>query len=279
MEHIRIAAFADEAGRPLEKQISALKRNGISLLEIRFVGQKNISEITPDEAREIRRRLADDGIAVWSIGSPTGKISVNDPFPPHLDAFKRQLELAEILGATRYRLFSFYDAGDDLAAVTERLGQVLDAAEGSGVVLCHENEKKIYGDTAERCAEILRQVPGLRTVFDPANFVQCRQPTLAAWEMLEPWVDYLHVKDCDGTGRVVLPGDGEGNLRELLRRYAARGGGIVTLEPHLTKFIGLETLERGETTRTAYSFPDGDAAFDAAAAALRRMVEEPGAAS
>ena len=43
---VRLCAFADEASPWIEGQIAALKRNGISLLEIRGVDEKNISEST-----------------------------------------------------------------------------------------------------------------------------------------------------------------------------------------------------------------------------------------
>ncbi|MBQ7566336.1 MAG: sugar phosphate isomerase/epimerase [Oscillospiraceae bacterium] len=274
MKNIQFAAFADEAGRPLETQIAALQRNNIPYLEIRFVGDKNVSELTTDEAKEIRKKLDDGGIKTWSIGSPTGKIALGDPFAPHLDAFKRQLEIADILGATRYRLFSFYEAGENLNAVAEKLNRMLDEAEGSGVVLCHENEKKIYGDTDVRCEKLLKAIPRLRAVYDPANFIQCGVETLGAWERLAPYVDYMHIKDCGADGKVLLPGKGIGNLRELLRRYMAQGGGTVTLEPHLTRFIGLEKLERGDIKDPSQIFPDGNAAFDAAASALRAIVAE-----
>ena len=272
--NFQFAAFADEAGRAPEQQIAAMQRNGISYLEVRFVGGKNVSELTCEEAKEFRKQLDDGGIKVWSIGSPTGKIKITDPFEPHLDAFRHQLELADILGATRYRLFSFYEAYDSFDAVVDRLGQFLDAARGSGVVLCHENEKEIYGDVASRCVEIHKALPELRAVFDPANFIQCKQPTLPAWELLHSYVDYMHIKDCFEDGRVVPAGDGVGNLPELLRRYSAQGGQVVTLEPHLGKFVGLEKLENGKKSESAYHFANRDESFDAAANALRRILAE-----
>lgn len=274
MKNIQVAAFADEGGSPLEKQIDTLHRNNISLLEIRVVNKVNISKIMPEEAKEIRRQLDDNGIKTWSIGSPTGKSSINEPFTPYFDKFKRQLELANILGATRYRMFSFYDAYDSFDAVCERIGQMVEAAADSGVTLCHENEKEIYGDTAARCEQLLRAVPQLRAVYDPANFLQCGQPTLPAWDVLAPYVDYMHIKDCREDGKVVPPGDGVGNLSELLRRFSAQGGGVVTLEPHLSAFVGLEALERNNVTKMAYSYPDKAAAFDAAAAALRKLLAQ-----
>ena len=273
---IRIAAFADEASATLEGQIRAMERNGIRLLEIRQVETKNISALTRREARQVRERLEEKGMEVWSVGSPTGKIRLGDPFRPHFDAFRHQLELANVLGAAHYRLFSFYDTGDSDSAfdeVCDRLSRMLEAAKGSGVILCHENEKEIFGDRVDRCLRLLTALPELKAVFDPANFLQCGEAALPAWERLAPFVEYLHIKDCDAAGRVVPPGRGVGDLKEILTRYAAAGGGTVTLEPHLSGFVGLAALENGQKSRSAYSFKNGDEAFDAAAGALKELLE------
>ena len=80
---------------------------------------------------EIRTRLDDAGLAVWSVGSPFGKIGICDDFAPHLDSFKRCLEYADILGAEHLRLFSFYGTAE-LDPVPERLRKFIDAARGSG---------------------------------------------------------------------------------------------------------------------------------------------------
>lgn len=277
MLNLNVAAFADEASKSLEGQIAAMKRNGISLLEIRFVDADNISVISNARAREIRNALDDAGMKVWSIGSPTGKIKIEDDFEPHLEQFRHQLELADILGADHYRLFSFYGAEFNeagLAQVLERMNRFAEAAKGTGIVLCHENEKGIYGDIADRCVEIHRALPTVKAVFDPANFLQCGEVVLEAWEKLAPYVEYLHIKDCNAEGKVVPPGTGLGNLPTLLKKYSENGGKVVTLEPHLTKFIGLDKLENGEKTESAFSFATADDAFDAAAAALNKMITE-----
>lgn len=277
MLNLKVAAFADEASKALDGQIAAMKRNGISLLEIRFVDAENISVITAEKAREIRRALDDHGLSVWSIGSPTGKIKISDDFAPHFDSFRHQLELADILGAKHYRLFSFYETDESASCfdrVCERLERFVDASRGSDMVLCHENEKGIYGDIASRCVKLHQAIPALKAVFDPANFLQCGEVILPAWEKLAPYVEYLHIKDCNAEGKVVPPGSGLGNLPELLKRYAAQGGSVCTLEPHLTKFIGLDKLENGEKTESAFSFANSDEAFDAAASALNKMIME-----
>ena len=88
---------------------------------------------------------------------------------------------------------------------------MISAAKGSGVDLCHENEKGIYGDVAERCYKLHTALPEFKGVFDPANFVQCGEDTLVAWELLKPFMKYAHIKDAKADGKVVPPGDGIGH--------------------------------------------------------------------
>ena len=278
-----LCAFADEASEQVTEQMRALKENGMAYLEARNVDGKNIADLTPGEARTLKERLAAEGLHVWSLGSPLGKIGIEENFAPHLDTFRRCLETAAITGAACIRLFSFFlPTGSDPAVyrdeVMERLSRFLEEAKGCPVVLCHENEKGIYGDTAARCLDIHRQLPALRAVFDPANFIQCGQETLEAWELLAPYVEYLHIKDALAGGQVVPAGKGDGHVPEILRRYRAQGGRVLTVEPHLVVFSGLDRLESGEKSVVdAYAYPSQRAAFDAAVAALRACLGEGGA--
>lgn len=271
----KLAAFADEADGRLEGQISAMKENGIDYLEIRGVDGENISDITVDKARDIRTRLDAEGMSVWSLGSPFGKIGITEDFEPHLDKFKRGLELADILAAKHIRIFSFYVSHDNTESysneVMQRLEKMLAAAKGSDVILCHENEKGIYGDTAERCAEIHKNFPQLRAVFDPANFVQCGQETKSAWKLLSPYAEYLHIKDALADGSVVPAGKGIGNIPYILQAYR---GEVLTVEPHLSVFGGFDKLERGEISERKYCYPDSRTAFAAAINALKEILEE-----
>ncbi|MBR1863892.1 MAG: sugar phosphate isomerase/epimerase [Ruminococcus sp.] len=265
----KIAAFADEAAPTLEGQISAMKENGVQALEIRGIDGENVADISGQKAREIAARLNAEGLEVWSIGSPFGKIGIGDDFNSHLEKFRRCLETAYILGAKHFRLFSFYGA-EHIEDVLERLSAFVFAAKGSGIVLCHENEKGIYGDTADKCLELHLSLPELRAVFDPANFVQCGQDTKEAWELLSPYVEYMHIKDAMPDGSVVPAGKGAGQLDFLLSRYK---GEVLTVEPHLSVFPGFEKLEKEEKSKHAtYCYGNSRQAFAAAVSALRDII-------
>lgn len=202
MKGKKIYAFADEASPVIDQQIEAMTRNNLDGLEIRNVDGINISEITIEKAKEVKAKMDAYGFQIWSIGSPIGKIGIDEDFTKHLESFKHTLELAAHLNVKNIRLFSFYLPAHQKPElykneVIHRLGQFLDTAKGYRLNLCHENEKGIYGDKAERCLELHQTFSELKAVFDPANFVQCKVDTLKAWGMLKDYVHYMHIKDAD----------------------------------------------------------------------------------
>ncbi len=276
---IKLCAFADEADPMLDGQIEAMSKNGISLLEIRGVDRRNISQINPEQAKDIKNRLDASGISVWSLGSPAGKIDINGDFDAEVETFKRMLECGAVLDAKCMRLFSFYgtDAkAEYLGKVCERLNTYVELCKPYGIVPCHENEKGIYGEDAVHCLEILRAVPGLKAVFDPANFVQANQNTLEAWDMLEEYVYYGHIKDADEEGAVVPPGSGIGHISEYLPKFVENGCSVLTLEPHLSHFVGLDSLEEegAKSNVSKLTFANNRESFDYAVNSLKKIISD-----
>jgi sugar phosphate isomerase/epimerase len=106
------------------------------------------------------------------------------------------------------------------------------------VLLLHENEKEIYGDTPERCFDIVTSVdsPHLRLAWDPANFVQVGvQPFTDGYPTLRPHVTYIQIKDAlAANGEVVVAGAGDGQVVTTIRALRDDGfDGFFSLEPHL----------------------------------------------
>ena len=277
---IKIFAFADEASKQIDGQICAMKRNELQGLEIRGVDGVNVSEITLEKAREVRSKLDDNGLITWSVGSPIGKIKITDDFEAHLDTYRHTLEIANILGAKNIRLFSFYMPKGEAPtlyrnAVMDRMGRFLEVGKDSGIALCHENEKGIYGDVASRCLDLHQTLPELQGIFDPANFVQCGQDTLQAWDILKPYIRYMHIKDAMPDGSVVPAGQGAGNVPYIVGQYLAKGGEAFTMEPHLKVFDGLKKLEEDGNTSVVgrVVYPDADTAFDVACNAMKDILK------
>lgn len=275
-----LSAFADEASPMLDEQIKTLQEEGVSLIELRGVDGKNVSNLTLEEAATVKAKLDAAGVRLSALGSPYGKANLGVAFDEHLALFKHGLELCKVLDCKRIRMFSFYPAegksmADSREEVLRRLEIMVQLAEEAGVQLVHENEKGIYGDDTARNADLLN-VFGERLgfAFDPANFIQCGVNTLEAYDALHDRITYMHIKDAFlSDGAVVCAGHGDGNVPEILRRLNAEREGevILTVEPHLTVFKGLNDLQ-DEELKHHESYPDSRTAFHAAVQALKDIL-------
>lgn len=256
MEHILISGFADEISPDFDEQLRVVTSLGMKYISLRTADGKGIADYTAEEVEEkLLPRLQKANVRVSSLGSPIGKIKVDDE-----EAFEKQLvqmeelcKICKVLDCKFIRMFSFFipegkNADDYREIVIEKLKKFDEIAAKYDVVMIHENEKDIYGDIKERCKIILDALGSqhFKAVFDFANFVQCGEDTMECWELLRDHVAYIHIKDAVTTDKEnVLCGTGEGKIAEILKRAIKEEGyqGFLTLEPHLVLFDALQSLE------------------------------------
>ena len=253
MAYAKISGFSDEINAQVDVQFEVLNKLNIQYFEPRGIDGKNISLLTKEEVLGLKEKMDKYGISVSSIGSPIGKVKLEEPFEDHFALFQKVVETAKVLGTKYIRMFSFFHEGGDewsgqeRAEVLARLSRMIAYARENDVVLLHENEKDIYGDTADRCADLMKELgcENFKAVFDPANFVQCKQDTKYAYELLKSHIEYMHIKDAYLTsGQVVPAGVGDGNVAYILEDLFKNGyDGFLSLEPHLGSFEGLAALE------------------------------------
>ena len=271
---IRLCAFADEADSSLSGQIRALRRNGVGLIELRGINGVNVSKITEDEARAYAEELHRGGIKVWSIGSPIGKIKITDDLGAHRELLRHICRIARIFGTDKIRMFSFYEAYGKEELVFAELRRMVEVAREEGVTLYHENEKEIYGDTAERVLKIMENVEGLRYVYDPANFLEIGESPEKTLPALHSKMGYFHIKDADAITRGIVPaGEGDGRIRELVGM--TKGDRVLSVEPHLAVFTGYSDFDKTEM-KNRFRYSSNNEAFDAAVSAIKRVIESCG---
>lgn len=207
----------------------------------------------------------------------------NDPMEPHIEKLKNVIEIAKVLDAKYIRMFSFFipkeeNPDDYRDEVMKRMRMMLDVTEGTGVTLLHENEKDIYGDTVDRCVDLLEELKdyNLKAVFDPANFIQCDQETYPyGFGKLKDYVVYMHIKDCVEGGKVVPAAFGIGRIKEILTELKAKGyEGFLSLEPHLTNFVGFAALEDSGAEAVDAPALDGKEKFNLAVDSLKKILAE-----
>lgn len=254
-QELMISGFSDEISSDFDTQLEVVSNLGMHYISLRGIDGKNIGDYTVDEIKEsVLPRLQKWNIGVSSIGSPIGKVFINDE-----EGFEKQkvmlanlCEISHILDCKYIRIFSFYipkgeDADQYKYDVISKLKAFADIAEKHDVILLHENEKDIYGDIARRCYEIMKAVasPHFKAIFDFANFVQCGEDTQECYDLLKDEIVYIHIKDAVSTdSQNVVCGTGEGKIPEILKQAIDSGyKGFLTLEPHLVRFDSLKDLE------------------------------------
>ncbi len=239
-----LSGFGDEIDPDPVVQIAVLQALGASHIEVRSAWGTNIVELDDDQLARLAGILRERGMAVSAIASPIGKVDVSLPVEHEVARLERAITAAQVLGAPFIRIFSFYrDAAQTPQsirdAVLERMSALAALAAREQVVLVHENEKDIYGDTPERVLDIIESVgsPNLRIAWDNANFVQVGvRPYTDGYALLREHFAYLQVKDAQATDGVVVPaGEGDGELEATLTALRDDGfAGFASLEPHLT---------------------------------------------
>lgn len=279
MRSLKISAFADEYADSFEEQLTALNEFEIENIEIRFLNGKNISVLKRNEVTEAKKKLDAFGINVSAIGSPIGKIQLDGDINDHLETAKRIFESANIFDTRYVRVFSFYapngkDIADMKSEVLYYLEKLVVLAREYGITLCHENEAKIYGDTPNRCKELLDHFSGeLKCVFDMGNFVLEGVEPYTAYELLKEDIAYFHIKDALSQGAIVPAGKGEAKIKEILsaHREYAKEDFFVSLEPHLQTFSGLNSLV-GRAFKNPYQYADAKAAFSDAVTKFKELI-------
>ena len=242
----KLSAFADEVVDDFRGQVEYLAKEKVGYIEPRFFSKKNIMDLTQQELNDARKLIRDYGLKVSAIGSPIGKVRLDQPFEPHMEKFKHAVELAQFLGTPLIRMFSYYapegkNIDDYRHQVMDRMVAKVEALAGTDVIMVHENEAHIYGHSAANCVDLAQEIdsPRLRLAYDPANFVWGEKITNnveVCWPRMKPYVVHIHIKDWKLGAKDVgsMPGRGDGQIKDLLAELAAmKYQGCLTMEPHL----------------------------------------------
>jgi 3-dehydroshikimate dehydratase len=269
-----LSAFSDEISPDPQVQIDILKHCGIRHIEFRSIHKTNVLALTDAQINEFKVLLDRAGFRLSAIGSPIGKIRIDEPFGPHLEKFRRAIHLCKVFGTPNIRIFSYYppEGFDGNWAphrdqVMNRMRQKVEIAQRERIQLFHENEHRIYGDSPERLADLFNTIesPALKAAFDPANFVFCGYDALQGWAVCKPHTAHFHIKDWkSGEEHGSIAGEGQGQIAAIIADAVKMGyKGFATLEPHL--------LGGGPTGGVT-----GPELFPNAVAAFKSIVEKAG---
>lgn len=259
---IRLAAITDEFSQDLEVALDAMASLGLTGVELRTVGGRNIADIDDDGIDAIVGSVKRRGMTILSIASPLLKCVLPDA--PDLDtrfqqdAFasrhtfddqprlaERVFQIAERAGAPIVRVFSYWRTVDPSRCfdrVVEALTTLSEQAAARGCRIGLENEHACNIATASESVPVLAAIghPAFGLIWDPANaFVAGEEPYPSGYRLLPvDRIVHVHAKDCTVDGHTPTWGpmgemgiDWAGQI-EALAQDGYRGW--ISLETHWT---------------------------------------------
>jgi len=245
---MKLAVFTDEVSQDLETAVRFAVQFSLDGVELRSVWDKSVHALSDDEIARVKGMLAEHNLSVAAIASPVFKCELDDADAQrqHVEYLRRSIRAAKQLDTKIIRIFTFWKRGPSEPVwdrIKSQFQPAVPIAEGEGITLGLENESSTYCATAAETKRFVTEVgsPALKVVWDPCNELYAREGTTPypdAYELVEPWVVHVHVKDAykdPGTGEAVISpvGDGEVDWRSQMRELLAKQyDAYVSLETH-----------------------------------------------
>jgi sugar phosphate isomerase/epimerase len=257
---IPIGAITDEFSLDIEVALDAMAKLGMTIAELRLIGDRNIIDLSDAEIRRIREQVEARGMRVLSIASPVLKCVLPDA-PPLDERFQqdvfgsaytiadqprlaqRAMEIAELTGAKFIRVFSYWRTTAPEQChdrIVSALRGLAEKAGARGLIIGLENEHACNVATGAEAGRILAALdhPALKSIWDPANaFMLGEKPFPDGYSKLPAArVAHVHAKDCVMDGQTATWGplgemdvDWRGQIAALKRDGYA---GAISLETH-----------------------------------------------
>jgi len=260
----KLGVITDQVDLDLSRVLSSFfPKYQLRWAEIRYLnleGKKSYvyADATPDQVKQIKRRMDDAGVrlsvldtAVYKIAlpgttpvgeSPAYVNAAQSEFRRQLDDLKRAADAAHALGAERIRIFTFRrvaEPGAIFNRIAEELQKAIHVATQSDITLLVENEYDCNTGTGAEIARLFKAIPDRRLMhnWDPCNAYEMgEQPFPKTWDELDhSRISHIHLKDAAGkdwkpigTGEINFAGQFQA-LKNL--NYA----GTLSLE---TRYVG-----------------------------------------
>ncbi len=218
---MKLGVICDGISRNLPHAVDVMDEFGLEYAELQFVGDTEVGDHTSEEVREIDALLRDRGKPVSCLSRHVfaGLTTANTPgdaaHTKHMDALKRVIEMAHVVGSPLVRIMTnkkeqilwgkggaekwnvAHGAWDQTLPL---IAPACDVARDAGVTLVVEtgNGTMVNSNyTARRLIDDLDAKDTLQVLWDPANNCWCHERAFPDGydEVRGGYLGHIHIKD------------------------------------------------------------------------------------
>ena len=218
---MKLGVICDGISRDLAHAVDVMDEFGLQYAELQFVGDTEVGDHTAQEIREIDGLLRDRGKPVSCLSRHVfaGMTGANKPgddlHRKHMDALKRVIDMAHIVGSPLVRIMTpkkeqilwghngaerWNVAHGAWDAMLPLIAPAVELARAEGVTLVVEtgNGTMVNSNyTGRKLIDDLDAKDALKVLWDPANNCWCHE---TAWpdgydEVKDGYLGHVHIKD------------------------------------------------------------------------------------
>jgi sugar phosphate isomerase/epimerase len=218
---MKLGVICDGISRDLAHCVDVMDEFGLDYAELQFVGEKEVGDHSASEIADIDRLLRDRGKPVSCLSRHifAGLTTANKPgdaaHTKHMDALKRVIDMAHIVGAPLVRIMTnkkeqilwghngaekwnvAHGAWDKTLLL---IAPALDVARDAGITLVVEtgNGTMVNSNyTARKLIDDLDAKDVLKVLWDPANNCWCHERAFPDGydQVRDGYLGHIHIKD------------------------------------------------------------------------------------
>lgn len=225
---MEISFVNDEFSTDIDEVIAFTKKNSLKYIELRKINDKDIIDISLEEAYELSTKLSSNGVLVSAIASPFLKWSATKQdfsimgknVVSEEDYFIKLMDLADIFGAPNIRIYSYLKEYITLEDLGKRLDVYSQMALDRGITLLLENDSLCNIDSINKMHQLL-ELYNFSNIFPLLNMgsVVALADDYNPQELqdLINTCQYFHITDYDSElQRNVVIGEGDVDYEEIL---------------------------------------------------------------
>lgn len=218
---MKIGVICDGISRDLRHAIDVMDEFGLEYAELQFVGESEVGDHSAQEIREIDTLLRDRGKPVSCLSRHifAGMTAANSPgddlHTKHMDALKRVIDMAHIVGSPLVRIMTpkkeqilwgfggaekWNVAKGAWDAMLPLVAPAVDVAKDGGVTLVVETGNGTMVNSSYTGRKLIDDLDAkgvLKVLWDPANNCWCHEEAYPAGyeELRGGYLGHIHIKD------------------------------------------------------------------------------------